>query len=336
MSDNEMSTQDREFLDLVNGEILKFFESAEEVIDLDPMNSYQRRLVHKLAGEYNLQSESAGERNERFVCLTKTEKSALPAAKIDIDEQVEKNKAEAPPARPSYRGRDRDGGRDGGRDNNRVGRNNTLGGYDTPSQNSANDDANGNVEPAEESRPAPTARPARPTQPTRSYSAAAKKPDQRAEQGPEQGPAAAEKEIPSEESAKAASKEPAPTSKSAASKSAAPVAAVEKSEAPTERPQSRPERERPPQRERPQRDAKSARGGRDSGPRSGGRESRPEVYPDQVFHVVPGTTVIIRSDGSFGIQLEGDNRGVITERTVKTKVFRIVKNRIVCPGDEDF
>ena len=42
---------------------------------LDPMNSYQRRIIHKLIGEYeNLETESIGETPNRYIVIKYVEK----------------------------------------------------------------------------------------------------------------------------------------------------------------------------------------------------------------------------------------------------------------------
>jgi len=53
-----------------------FLRSEEEELELEPMNSYRRRMVHNLATKYHLRTESRGEDRERYVCLIKTEDTA--------------------------------------------------------------------------------------------------------------------------------------------------------------------------------------------------------------------------------------------------------------------
>jgi predicted RNA-binding protein Jag len=38
-------------------------------MDLEPMNAADRRVIHKLAGEYGVTSESAGEGRDRHIVL---------------------------------------------------------------------------------------------------------------------------------------------------------------------------------------------------------------------------------------------------------------------------
>jgi len=45
---------------------------------MDPMNSYRRRMVHKIGTEFKLTSESTGEGDSRAVRLEKTNASAIP------------------------------------------------------------------------------------------------------------------------------------------------------------------------------------------------------------------------------------------------------------------
>lgn len=71
--------QDRDFAREIEMRISYFLDSDEQELELEPMNSYRRRVVHALAGNFNLNSESRGEDRERFVCLVKTgETSAAP------------------------------------------------------------------------------------------------------------------------------------------------------------------------------------------------------------------------------------------------------------------
>ena len=55
-----------------------FIQGEESRLDLEPMNSYLRRLVHNLAKEFGLQSSSAGEGNDRYIVLEKTDDTRIP------------------------------------------------------------------------------------------------------------------------------------------------------------------------------------------------------------------------------------------------------------------
>ncbi len=77
MLDTPLTRADQEFLDGVRRKLVRLLESEEEMLELEPMNSYQRRLVHKLATTYGFKSQSVGE-TERFVCVIKTQESAIP------------------------------------------------------------------------------------------------------------------------------------------------------------------------------------------------------------------------------------------------------------------
>jgi hypothetical protein len=58
---------------------LKIFVEAEESeLALEPMNSFKRRIVHNLAKDYQIQSESRGEERDRHVFLRKTAETAIP------------------------------------------------------------------------------------------------------------------------------------------------------------------------------------------------------------------------------------------------------------------
>jgi R3H domain len=67
---------EREFAREIEMRISYFLQSPEEELELEPMNSYRRRMVHNIAGKYHLRSESRGEDRERYVCLVKTSESA--------------------------------------------------------------------------------------------------------------------------------------------------------------------------------------------------------------------------------------------------------------------
>ena len=48
---------------------------SKDEVKLDPMNSYKRRIVHSIAGEYyNIETESFGEEPERYVVIRYVEK----------------------------------------------------------------------------------------------------------------------------------------------------------------------------------------------------------------------------------------------------------------------
>ncbi|MCH8884679.1 MAG: hypothetical protein IIA41_14440, partial [SAR324 cluster bacterium] len=66
---------DREFSREIEMRIGYFLQSAEEELELEPMNSYRRRLVHNIAKNFRLHSESRGEDRDRYVCLIKTQET---------------------------------------------------------------------------------------------------------------------------------------------------------------------------------------------------------------------------------------------------------------------
>jgi spoIIIJ-associated protein len=53
-------------------EWMKQVQDSGEPMDLKPMNAADRRLIHKLAVEYNLVSESVGEDRDRHIVLKKS------------------------------------------------------------------------------------------------------------------------------------------------------------------------------------------------------------------------------------------------------------------------
>ena len=58
--------------------IQRFLQSDDKELVFEPMNSYQRRLIHNIAKPYQLDTDSRGEEPERCVCLIKTAVSTPP------------------------------------------------------------------------------------------------------------------------------------------------------------------------------------------------------------------------------------------------------------------
>jgi hypothetical protein len=63
----------------MHGRFQQFLASDEQGMALEPMNSFKRRIVHNLAKEYGIETESRGEERERHVYLARTTSSATPA-----------------------------------------------------------------------------------------------------------------------------------------------------------------------------------------------------------------------------------------------------------------
>ena len=72
------NAKDDEFLSECEDLLAGFMKMSEKTLDLEPMNSYYRRLVHNLASKFKLETSSKGEDKERHVVLTKTEESKTP------------------------------------------------------------------------------------------------------------------------------------------------------------------------------------------------------------------------------------------------------------------
>ena len=53
-------------------EWMKQVRENKKPMKLEPMNSADRRVIHKLAGEYNIESESEGEGRDRHIILKPT------------------------------------------------------------------------------------------------------------------------------------------------------------------------------------------------------------------------------------------------------------------------
>jgi len=71
-TERDSAKQDREFKREIRTRIQHFLRSDDEEYSLEPMNSYRRHLVHDIAKEYQLDSESRGDEPERYICLIKT------------------------------------------------------------------------------------------------------------------------------------------------------------------------------------------------------------------------------------------------------------------------
>ena len=78
INDTDLSHDDQLFLNELETVLLSFIESRQDQVGLEPMNSYKRRLAHKLAGQFNLETESIGEDKSRAVLLKKTSKTSIP------------------------------------------------------------------------------------------------------------------------------------------------------------------------------------------------------------------------------------------------------------------
>ncbi len=74
----DLSSSDEELIAEINDALVRFVKSEETQLQLEPMNSFRRRMVHKIGIKYRLNSESTGEGTNRSVSLRKTEKTEIP------------------------------------------------------------------------------------------------------------------------------------------------------------------------------------------------------------------------------------------------------------------
>ena len=81
IDDMELSSSDLELMTDINAAIVRFIQSDETNMQMDPMNSYRRRMVHKIGTEYKLSSESTDEGENRSVRLSKTATTKIPENK---------------------------------------------------------------------------------------------------------------------------------------------------------------------------------------------------------------------------------------------------------------
>ena len=84
MEEQPQSGNEQEFVKNIDALITDFLSSNEEMIELEPMNGYYRRLAHKIGGLFKLNSHSVGEQDERFVCLIRTKESCIPDNKSQL------------------------------------------------------------------------------------------------------------------------------------------------------------------------------------------------------------------------------------------------------------
>ena len=74
----DLSSSDEELIAEINDKLVCFVKSEETHLRLEPMNSFRRRMVHKIGTKYKLTSESTGEGANRSVSLRKTELTEIP------------------------------------------------------------------------------------------------------------------------------------------------------------------------------------------------------------------------------------------------------------------
>ncbi len=78
MQRNELKERDDNFLSDYQEQLIEFMKSEETDLHLEPMNSYYRRLVHHLASEFKLKTNSEGDGADRHVVPTKSDRSLTP------------------------------------------------------------------------------------------------------------------------------------------------------------------------------------------------------------------------------------------------------------------
>jgi len=81
IDDTKLNSDDELFLKELETVFIRFVDSGKEQFNLEPMNSYKRRLAHKLASQFELETESIGEDKERAVLLKKTPQTKIPTSR---------------------------------------------------------------------------------------------------------------------------------------------------------------------------------------------------------------------------------------------------------------
>ena len=90
--DMDLSSSDEELISEINDTVVRFIKSEETHLQLEPMNSFRRRMVHKIGTKYKLTSESTGEGINRSVSLRKTKLTEITGnitLNKDIDRGIE-------------------------------------------------------------------------------------------------------------------------------------------------------------------------------------------------------------------------------------------------------
>ena len=57
---------------------------------------------------------------------------------------------------------------------------------------------------------------------------------------------------------------------------------------------------------------------------------------NEIYYAKPGINIVLRYDGSFGIQLNESKNNYIHKRVIHDGIFRIKSNQIVCQGDSNW
>ena len=78
LDDMDLSSSDEELIAEITDALVRFIKSEETQLRLEPMNSFRRRMVHKIGTKFKLTSESTGEGINRSVSLRKTEQTEIP------------------------------------------------------------------------------------------------------------------------------------------------------------------------------------------------------------------------------------------------------------------
>ncbi len=56
----------------------------------------------------------------------------------------------------------------------------------------------------------------------------------------------------------------------------------------------------------------------------------------EIFYSKPGTEIVLRKDGSFGIAIDEREARILDRRPVEDGEFRIRQNKIVCRNDSNW
>ncbi|MGK0289931.1 MAG: hypothetical protein ACI86H_001386 [bacterium] len=88
MNNFTFNAEDEDFLLDLEEKVIVFMKTEDPELELESSNSYYRRLTHKLAEGFKLDSRSEGDGKKRYIVLVKNEKSVTPDKKIVTNQKV--------------------------------------------------------------------------------------------------------------------------------------------------------------------------------------------------------------------------------------------------------
>ena len=59
-------------------------------------------------------------------------------------------------------------------------------------------------------------------------------------------------------------------------------------------------------------------------------------FGNEIFYCRPGQKIVLRADGSFGGPTSDNTMKVLDQREMDSGMFRIQRNHLICPQDEQW